>query len=744
MKKYLMMGAAALAISSAFVGCSKDKDLYDPTMNAQKFLENYQQAFIEVFGQPAANQTWGFGDAAGARMTRSQAAPEVPGIDAPYNETWVATYNETAKEPNSANVADNYDDSSYTNAQFYANNGGLFNALVNHQLYGNNLPESATAEIQSWYNDNIKNLISEVEWNWNNEGNESYANQIFDLLKNYPNLNGTDYATFWGLTVNQEHGYSPDETFVLNFKITGTYSGGIAVAATEGLTDGVENGNQRTIVVTGTWNITEDQKIGSLGKIIIANGGTVNVQSGVSLEMVNQARLVVLSGGKLTGDGSVTVNNGNAVGQENYNKGTIDVATFNNNFGKFYNYGKFLVNEYQGGAQESNFYNHSLVAIDHTSSTANARIFNGCQFYVKNDARLRNYEGINGSALIVGGQLLFSGSEDGTSDPTYVGLAEGALVKCGSLYNNGTSWSGPTSDGYAALEIVNQIDYLNWEQDAPQNGGYFENNIYVKAGKWDNIPTGNGSQGGETASADYKFWNIIANCRGNNGVTKVNKGSNELLPADSDFKLGETGCTPGFTGDTDTTVLPSLHVMAEDLTAQDSNDFDFNDVVFDVFYVDASTVTIKLLAAGGTLPLRLCANNDWEVHNLYGVPVTCMVNTGKKYHVAQSPYTQQEGKGVKVLTYTGFNSWSNDQSTFAGQVKDNIKIEVQREEDSEWIELTAPMGGVTAKIATPVNIYMKDADWYPEEYRWAWEKQNIGKAFSDWVSNPSSPWYTTK
>ena len=50
MKKYLMMGAAALAISSAFVSCSKEKDLYDPTTNAEKFLQDYQQAFIRVFG----------------------------------------------------------------------------------------------------------------------------------------------------------------------------------------------------------------------------------------------------------------------------------------------------------------------------------------------------------------------------------------------------------------------------------------------------------------------------------------------------------------------------------------------------------------------------------------------------------------------------------------------------------------------------------------------------------------------
>ncbi|MCR4957744.1 MAG: hypothetical protein K6B13_03950, partial [Prevotella sp.] len=74
MKKYLMMGAAALMMGASFTSCSKDKDLYDPAANAQKFLQDYQAAFISVFGQPAANQTWGFGDAAQSRVTRSENA----------------------------------------------------------------------------------------------------------------------------------------------------------------------------------------------------------------------------------------------------------------------------------------------------------------------------------------------------------------------------------------------------------------------------------------------------------------------------------------------------------------------------------------------------------------------------------------------------------------------------------------------------------------------------------------------
>ena len=58
MKKYLMMGVAAVA----FASCSHDFDLYDPSVAENMVVEKYNQAFIQTFGQPAANQTWGFGD----------------------------------------------------------------------------------------------------------------------------------------------------------------------------------------------------------------------------------------------------------------------------------------------------------------------------------------------------------------------------------------------------------------------------------------------------------------------------------------------------------------------------------------------------------------------------------------------------------------------------------------------------------------------------------------------------------
>ena len=620
MKKYLMIAFAALAV----VSCSKMDDV---TLTQGEIDQNkYDAAFKKYLldGKSIApNQTWGFSadaysSAPAFDFTRSQAAPAVAEIVAPFDEAWVTTYNETAKEPNSANVTDNYDN--------------------------------------SW------------------AGYENDYTQWDDATNNWA----------------QKWVERPDETFVRNFKITGTYDGAIAVVATEGLTDGVANNNERTVVVTGTWNITADQRVGSKGRIIIANGGTVNVANGVTLNMVNQARLVVLSGGKLTGAGKVEVNNGNATGEENYNGGTVDIAVFNNNFGKFYNYGEFKVNEYHGGAAESNFYNHALAAIDHfgiyDSSTANARIFNGCQFYVKNDARIRNYEGVQGSALIVGGQLMCSGSEDGTSTPTYVSLEGGALVQAGSLYNNGTSWNGPTSNGYAVLSI-GKFDYLNWQQDAPQTGGYFINNIYVQADDWTNAPGGNG-MGGEDALA--KFANV-QNAGGNGNVTIVDKGDEEVIPADDDFVLGQAGCTPGFKiKEKETPNTADLRIIAEDLSATGASDFDFNDVVLDVTY--GSPAKVVLVAAGGTLPLRINGNNALEVHKLFGVleadadleAITeklVMVNTGQGASKATVDITSQVNVSIST----------------PAEADSKLKLEVFK--NGEWQEMKAPMGEPACKLA---------------------------------------------
>lgn len=144
-------------------------------------------------------------------------------------------------------------------------------------------------------------------------------------------------------------------------------------------------------------------------------------------------------------------------------------------------------------------------------------------------------------------------------------------------------------------------------------------------------------------------------------------------------------------------------VIAEDLTVgEKNNDFDFNDVVFDIKfgYPQGDKTTIILQAAGGTLPLEV---GGVEVHEKFGVPVTTMVNTGG---VTKDPVTfELDG-------------------TFDYQA-DKIQVRVQK--DGNWIELEARKGKVASKICVAV-----DCDWCSERQ----DIETKYPSFSKYVSNP--------
>lgn len=52
--------AAAVALSATFVSCSNHDIEFDPNAAVKQAQAEYEAAFVEQFGQPAANQTWGF------------------------------------------------------------------------------------------------------------------------------------------------------------------------------------------------------------------------------------------------------------------------------------------------------------------------------------------------------------------------------------------------------------------------------------------------------------------------------------------------------------------------------------------------------------------------------------------------------------------------------------------------------------------------------------------------------------
>ncbi len=149
-----------------------------------------------------------------------------------------------------------------------------------------------------------------------------------------------------------------------------------------------------------------------------------------------------------------------------------------------------------------------------------------------------------------------------------------------------------------------------------------------------------------------------------------------------------------------------VRIIAEDLSAVDGTDFDFNDVVIDV-NINGNVANCNLIAAGGTLPLRINGNDELEVHNMFGVTVDKMVNTGvgeKKDHV---PFI--------------LNGITNSA---------DIKLEVFK--NGEWVEMKARQGTPAAKIA--VN---QDFKYCGEKVSMLTEYPN----FKFWVQDVDYIWW---
>ena len=180
----------------------------------------------------------------------------------------------------------------------------------------------------------------------------------------------------------------------------------------------------------------------------------------------------------------------------------------------------------------------------------------------------------------------------------------------------------------------------------------------------------------------------------------------------------------------------SIRVMAEDLSATESSDFDFNDVVFDVTYnTDDANATVTLKAAGGTLPLIVAVDEpaddqDYtnnEVHHLFGEATNIMINTGR---------SGNDGANGKTASQTISVPFSNinSEDDFLAAVK-NIKIWVKKSVSNgdgttsqKWFELDAKSGEACCKFACD-----PDFDWCPE-------RTNIDKVytFSEWVQGFST------
>ena len=159
-----------------------------------------------------------------------------------------------------------------------------------------------------------------------------------------------------------------------------------------------------------------------------------------------------------------------------------------------------------------------------------------------------------------------------------------------------------------------------------------------------------------------------------------------------------------------------LKIIAEDLSAGEDGDFDFNDIVLEVKY--GSPAKVKLTHAGGTLPLCINLNENWETHKLFDVGEKTMVNTGA-------------GPNKAPVVIEDFNE------SIANAAEANTKIKLYVKKGEDWQEMTAPKGEPACKLAVGIDFKVLG------------ERTSIKKEyplFVEWATgtNFTSKWWTTE
>lgn len=160
---------------------------------------------------------------------------------------------------------------------------------------------------------------------------------------------------------------------------------------------------------------------------------------------------------------------------------------------------------------------------------------------------------------------------------------------------------------------------------------------------------------------------------------------------------------------------PKFRIIGEDISAESTSDFDFNDIVLDVQLTDEGA-NCWLQAAGGQLPIRINGEDKNEVHKLFKVDQNIMVNTN-------APEQGLPGKdGLEAVEFT-----------IKGKFSSVLDVPIQVYKNGKWIDFFAEKGKPACKILVDDPNFV-----------WPKERQSLNQKytkFNDWVKDPSVKWY---
>ena len=367
------------------------------------------------------------------------------------------------------------------------------------------------------------------------------------------------------------------------------------------------------------------------------------------------------------------------------NDGTINSAAVVVNAGAVQNNAEWTVT----GTTEINSNNSGWVNNGHWTTHDYAyiggskNVINNCFLEVENDFAMNISSEQGAFKIDSGGGVLtkyFDGgraSSGAVSGPFVIEMGqnavfvveETAILESGRGDENGFGIFGPSpsTGGYAVFQAKNIARDPYLESINSHGAVTYSGNLYVSAET--HFAQGMDSDG----SGNYVPQPFIYEKDGFSIANNIYAAG--FKSGKPNYNIPETPCSPGFKGGN-----PLYRVIAEDLSASEASDFDFNDVVFDIVKAEGGKTTLKLICAGGVLPLKV---SGIEVHGLFGETTPNEKGEYKMYNTGLGP-------NVEPVTFE-----VNGEYTTPEQIK-NIKIEVLKE--NVWMELKANTGEAACKI----------------------------------------------
>ena len=630
MKNYLITGATALALLIAFAGCSKSNDLYDQSVvdekNKQDQEKQNQQKVLTANEAYAVAFEKAFGTVG-------------PNVDWGFGRKSSSTRAFTR----AGGVTFNTDIT-------FPEDCDASNFLAEVPERVNKLP-TLGAVPGSYYIEGSYQTVS----TWSG-ASKIYVKGTVDLSADDTNAEAPRFAPDYRSEIYLLEGATLKlgEVSALNFK-------GIIYIA-----EGAKLETANHLKINGTSKVynhgTVSAKIFEVNtSSFLYNVGTLTAES-VSAES-NSSRIV--NNGSIE-CADVVVNAGAVL---NIFEWTVSGTTkINSNNSGWINNGQWKTKDYAyvGGSEN---------------------VINNCYLWVTNDFEM-NISSVKGSFKInseggVLAQNFYGGRDSSTgavSGPFKIEMAENAVFVVennaqfesgrGEIDNDKYAYGifGPTEGGYAVFQAKNIVRDAHLESIKSWGAVTYRGHLYVSAET--HFAQGNDGMASHLFIFEQDGFSIADNIYAagfKSGKPNIN--------------IPETPCSPGFQGGD-----PLYRVIAEDLSATEGGDFDFNDVVFDVVKAESGVTTLKLICAGGVLPLRVRGANQaegTEIHSLFGETTPNAKGEYKMYNTGAGP-----DKDPVEFTIEG--TYTTPQQIA------NIIIEVKK--DGIWMELKATRGKAACKI----------------------------------------------